>query len=239
MSDRVDTAALLSRVDIVALIDGYVPLVKRGAEYEACCPFHSEATPSFKVSPAKQIYHCFGCGANGDAIKFLQEYQGLTFIDAVKQLGGESPASSVARALLPQPEARLRTPWVPVLPAPANAPPFPQAHVKRGRPEKTWIYRDAAGACLGIVMRFTTSDGGKEVLPVVWGRHADTGAEEWRWMAFPEPRPLYGLDRLAARPGATVLLVDALVGDGVLRCPSAAEVDARLAAKRLRAEVGG
>lgn len=208
MSDRVDTAALLSRVDIVALIDGYVPLVKRGAEYEACCPFHSEATPSFKVSPAKQIYHCFGCGANGDAIKFLQEYQGLTFIDAVKQLGGESPASSVARALLPQPEARLRTPWVPVLPAPANAPPFPQAHVKRGRPEKTWIYRDAAGACLGIVMRFTTSDGGKEVLPVVWGRHADTGAEEWRWMAFPEPRPLYGLDRLAARPGATVLLVE-------------------------------
>ena len=186
MIDKVDTASLLARVDIVALIDGYVPLVKRGAEYEACCPFHSEATPSFKVSPAKQIYHCFGCGANGDAIKFLQEHQGLSFRDAVKQLGGELPASSVERAPLPAP-AKARTSWVPVLPAPLNASPYPRAHVVRGRPEKTWIYRDGAGACLGIVMRFPTSDGG---------------------MAFPEPRPLYGLDRLAARPDATVLVVE-------------------------------
>jgi hypothetical protein len=207
MSERVDTAALLARVDIVALIDGYVPLVKRGAEYEACCPFHSEETPSFKVSPSKQIYHCFGCGANGDAIKFLQEHQGLSFLDAVKQLGGDLPASQVARPVLPAP-VKARSPWLPVLPAPADAPPFPVAHVMRGRPEKTWIYHDAAGACLGVVMRFKTSDGGKEVLPVVWARHAETGAEEWRWMAFPEPRPLYGLDRLAARPDATVLLVE-------------------------------
>jgi len=85
MSDRVDTAALLSRVDIVALIDGYVPLVKRGAEYEACCPFHSEATPSFKVSPAKQIYHCFGCGANGDASRDEA-------LERVQSLLGELPA---------------------------------------------------------------------------------------------------------------------------------------------------
>jgi hypothetical protein len=204
---RIDTAALLARVDIVELIDGYVPLTKQGAEYVACCPFHSEASPSFKVNRAKQIYHCFGCGANGDAIKFLQEYAGLSFIEAVRQLGGDLPAIAVDRPMMPKIETR-RTPWLPVLPARGALDSAPKAHVKRGLPEHTWVYRGADQAVLGIVMRFKTSDGGKEVLPVVWARNDDTGAEEWRWMAFPEPRPLYGLDRLAARPEATVLLVE-------------------------------
>lgn len=67
-SSKVDTAALLAMVDIVEVIGRDVPLTKRGAEYEACCPFHTEDTPSFKVSPAKQIYHCFGCDAHGDGV---------------------------------------------------------------------------------------------------------------------------------------------------------------------------
>jgi hypothetical protein len=211
MSDnkKIDTVALLERVDIVELIDGYVPLAKNGAEYEACCPFHSEATPSFKVNRAKQFYHCFGCGAHGDAIKFLMEHQGLPFMDAVKQLGGDVPAAPpVERPVMPAPEKARRTPWVPVLPVPVHAGEPPKAHVKRGLPERTWRYLNAAGEMLGIVMRFRTSDGGKEVLPVVWAKNEDTGAEEWRWLSFPEPRPLYGLDRLAARPDATVLLVE-------------------------------
>ena len=65
---------LLSRVDIVEVIDRYVPLKKAGANYVACCPFHSEKTPSFTVSPTKQFYHCFGCGAHGTAIGFLMEH---------------------------------------------------------------------------------------------------------------------------------------------------------------------
>jgi DNA primase len=77
---------LLARVDIVDLIDKYVPLKKAGANYIACCPFHSEKTPSFTVSPGKQFYHCFGCGAHGTAIGFLMEYQGMGFVDAVKEL---------------------------------------------------------------------------------------------------------------------------------------------------------
>lgn len=208
MADRIDTESLLAKVDIVKLIDGYVPLTKNGAEYEACCPFHSEASPSFKVSPVKQFYHCFGCGAHGDAITFLKEHQGMSFMDAVAQLGGDVPAAApVAREALPAVEKR-RTPWVPVLPVPAHAGDPPKAHIKRGWPERTWVYRNDSGETLGIVMRFRTSTGGKEVLPVVWARNEDSGAEEWHWMAFPEPRPLYGLDRLAARPDATVLLVE-------------------------------
>jgi len=77
---------LLARVDIVDVIDRYVPLKKAGANYQACCPFHSEKTPSFTVSPTKQFYHCFGCGAHGTAIGFLMEYASKSFPEAVEEL---------------------------------------------------------------------------------------------------------------------------------------------------------
>jgi len=77
---------LLARVDIVEVVDALVPLKKAGANYVACCPFHSEKSPSFTVSPTKQFYHCFGCGAHGTAIGFLMEYAGKTFPDAVEDL---------------------------------------------------------------------------------------------------------------------------------------------------------
>ena len=77
---------LLDRVDIVEVIDRYVPLKKKGANYMACCPFHGEKTPSFTVSPSKQFYHCFGCGAHGTAISFLMEHAGMGFVESVKEL---------------------------------------------------------------------------------------------------------------------------------------------------------
>jgi hypothetical protein len=208
MTDRVDVDALLAKVDLVSLIDGYVPLKKSGGEYEACCPFHAENTPSFKVSPAKQIFHCFGCGASGNAVGFLMQYKGVEFLDAVRELQGDAvPARSAPMQNAVERENK-RTPWSPIIPAPMNAPALPTAHYVRGKPVAQWEYRDAEGRLLGCVYRFTKSDGGKEVLPVVWGKHDETGAEEWRWMAWAEPRPLYGLDRLAAKPEATVLLVE-------------------------------
>ena len=81
---------LLSRVDIVDVVDRSVPLRKAGANYQACCPFHSEKTPSFTVSPTKQFYHCFGCGAHGTAIGFLMEYGGKSFPEAVEQLARDA-----------------------------------------------------------------------------------------------------------------------------------------------------
>lgn len=77
---------LLSRADIVQVINQRVPLKKAGANYKACCPFHDEKTPSFNVSAQKQFYHCFGCGASGDALKFLTDYDGLSFVEAVETL---------------------------------------------------------------------------------------------------------------------------------------------------------
>jgi len=77
---------LLARVDIVDVVQPRVPLKRAGREWTACCPFHDERTPSFYVSPAKQFYHCFGCGAHGSAVKFLMEYDRLEFPDAVEEL---------------------------------------------------------------------------------------------------------------------------------------------------------
>ncbi len=77
---------LLNRVDIVDVVGRYVQLKKGGANFGGLCPFHSEKSPSFTVSPTKQFYHCFGCGAHGTAIGFLMEYAGVGFVDAVKDL---------------------------------------------------------------------------------------------------------------------------------------------------------
>lgn len=79
---------LLTRVDIVDVIQERVPLKKSGREYSARCPFHDERSPSFTVSPHKQFYHCFGCGAHGSAIKFLMDYDRIDFPDAIEELAG-------------------------------------------------------------------------------------------------------------------------------------------------------
>jgi len=77
---------ILSRVDIVGLISSYIPLKKSGRNFKATCPFHHEKTPSFMVSPDRQIYHCFGCGESGNAFKFLMRYERLEFPEAVETL---------------------------------------------------------------------------------------------------------------------------------------------------------
>jgi len=92
---------LLNRVDIVEVVSRYVQLKKGGANLLGLCPFHGEKTPSFTVSPSKQFYHCFGCGAHGNAIGFLMAYAGLGYVDALRDLAG-----SVGMQL---PESRPRT----------------------------------------------------------------------------------------------------------------------------------
>ncbi|HEC15162.1 MAG TPA: DNA primase [Sedimenticola sp.] len=93
MAGRIPTAFiddLLSRADIVDLINRRLPLKKAGKDYQACCPFHDEKTPSFTVSRDKQFYHCFGCGAHGSAIGFLMEYDNMSFVEAVEELAQQA-----------------------------------------------------------------------------------------------------------------------------------------------------
>ncbi|MCY3768898.1 MAG: DNA primase [Gammaproteobacteria bacterium] len=101
MADRIPNSfidELVGRVDIVEVIDRSVPLTRKGREYLACCPFHDEKTPSFTVSPVKQFYYCFGCGASGTAIGFLMDYSNLSFLEAVEVL-----ADSVGLAIPREP----------------------------------------------------------------------------------------------------------------------------------------
>lgn len=90
---------LIARTNIIELIDSRVPLKKAGRDYQACCPFHNEKSPSFTVSESKQFYHCFGCGAHGNVVSFLMEYDKLEFPEAIEELaalhGLEVPRENV------------------------------------------------------------------------------------------------------------------------------------------------
>src|SRR3989344_5188925 len=81
-----DVEKIKSKLDIVDIIGGYIPLKKAGRNFKALCPFHGEKTPSFVVSPERQIFHCFSCTKGGDMFTFLEEYENITFSEALKEL---------------------------------------------------------------------------------------------------------------------------------------------------------
>src|SRR5436190_1969350 len=95
---------LRARTVLSSIIAPSVKLIRAGREWKACCPFHNEKSPSFYVNDDKGFYHCFGCGAHGDAIRWLTEQRGLGFMDAVKELAGEAGLELPA----PDPKARER-----------------------------------------------------------------------------------------------------------------------------------
>jgi DNA primase len=102
---------LLNRVDIVDVVERYVPLKKAGQNYMACCPFHKEKSPSFTVSQTKQFYHCFGCGVHGSALTFIMELQALSFPEAVRQLA-ESVGMQVPVEDRPQSAEQKKVPGI-------------------------------------------------------------------------------------------------------------------------------
>jgi DNA primase len=97
---------LLSRVDVVDIVGKYVQLKKGGVNFMGLCPFHGEKSPSFSVSPTKQFFHCFGCGKNGNAIGFLMEHAGMTFIEAVKDLAQQTGMQVPEEQQSPEDRAR-------------------------------------------------------------------------------------------------------------------------------------
>jgi DNA primase len=166
---------LTARADIVELIGSRVELKKAGREYRACCPFHNEKTPSFWVSPQKQFYHCFGCGAHGTALGFLMEYDKLSFPEAIEELAGRL-GLEVPREASSQPDTSGSTQplydlnlkvakyFASVLPADARAKEYAK---KRGLTRETvekFMIGFAPNSWNELLKRFGSTDADRKVL---------------------------------------------------------------------------
>lgn len=230
----INVAEILAHVDLAELVQRHgIDLKKAGKEWLGLCPFHSERSPSFTVSPAKGFMHCFGCGAHYNAIGFVMAYDRVDFVTACHQLGGHDIGLLARRAAHDAPR-RLDRPrdelWIPICPVPDDAPPWAVGvkgrawNLKRDRwweglvPTRADAYRDPDGAVLGYVLRVDFPDG--KVTPAVTWCIGPTGEARWCLQPFPDPRPLFGLDRLAAQPDAPVLVLEgekcATAGAGAL-----------------------
>lgn len=208
---RAIAAAALGSLD--QLLHEWLPGGRReGHEYKALNPTRGDGRPgSFSINLTTGAWGDFATDdKGGDAISLYAYLNGISQGDAAKALAARFGIAQPAAQAPPPASAPAspvkRTDWVPIMPVPADAPEPPRAHVKRRFPDSTWTYRDESGAVLGLIYRFPTSDGGKEILPCCYAYNEVTGAREWRWLAFPVPRPLYGLATLGAtRP---VLIVE-------------------------------
>ncbi|QWW68256.1 VapE domain-containing protein [Rhizobium sp. WYJ-E13] len=187
-------------------------LTRNGQEFSACCPFHTEDTPSFTIFAGQdgvERFHCFGCGRKGDVLDFVQEVRGVDLAEAIRILGGRDDikpnvpprqiqARNIYEGIVPvPPPADLLTPGVRIT----------LYNPKRGGTPSQWgtfapsmvfPYRHADGSLLGYVLRRDLPDGGKETPMVMFVRLPD-GKETWSRFPFPKPRPLYGLETIGDR----------------------------------------
>ncbi|MBN8728732.1 MAG: DUF927 domain-containing protein [Xanthomonadales bacterium] len=181
---------------------------RKGAEYVARNPRRTDGRRgSFSVNATSGAWADFATGdKGGDLVALVAYLDGVKQGEAAKRLAAflgmdarSAPAADARAPAAGKPDAAL------VSPIPDGAPPAPQTHSRHGRPSQTWTYRDAAGRALFHVVRFDTADG-KQVLPLsLWD---EGGAVRWHWRGVPQPRPLYGLDHLAARAGALVVVCE-------------------------------
>lgn len=204
--------------------------VREGPEWSARNPIRNDQKRgSFKVNLVSGKWSDFASGEKGgDFISLYAYLHNLNQLEAARELADklnvaiDTPAGTLPPGKVKQEKARD---WLYVDPVPENAPPAPVAHTVRGKPDAQWVYRGLDGRLLGYIWRFTDSQGGKEIIPLTLWKHAITGALTWRHAQFPEPRPLYGLERMQGRPDATVLIVEGekcadvahdIVGDRVI-----------------------
>lgn len=228
-----DIDALRSSIDLGDLIERYgYQLTKAGNELEACCPFHSEKTPSFRVfeKNGRQAFYCFGCGANGDHLDFIREHDNVGLSEACKRLadmvgGAYQPSNDNApQRRTSKPEAR--DPW-----QHASAPSADHQAPKSLRLRKAgewierevvaaWPYHDADGNLIAYACRLEWHDETgthKDVIPVSWMVNADTGEARWKQRAMPAPRPLYGLPDIANSTGQVIIVEGEKAADAARR----------------------
>lgn len=169
---------------------------------------HDGKAGSFKVNLVTGAWSDFACGdSGGDLVSLYRYLFGFqSQVEAAKALAERVGVQALEAA--PVIVAKPEDDWENMRPVPAGAPEMHKAHVKRGHPEMVSEYKDADGCLLGAVMRFRTSTGGKDDIPHTFWRNKKTGQMEWKWRQWSGLRPLYGLDALAAKPDAAVLIVE-------------------------------
>lgn len=170
-----------------------------GSEKIGPCP-HCGGDDRFSINNAKRVWNCRGGNLDGsnigghDPISLVMHIDGLEFLDAVRKLNGDPPAPP------------KKDQWEPITPLPEQALP-PVVWMDRRKPDFTWVFRDAESRPIGVECRWIIN-GEKETRFAVWCRHKESGKEAWRLKHLTKPRPIYGLDRLAQRPDAPVLIVE-------------------------------
>lgn len=200
---RIDVNRLKAEADIVEIIGKSVQLKRKGSFFAGCCPFHNDTKASLEVVPSKNIWYCQPCDKGGDVISFFTE-SGYSFKEACEIVAGNSDVPKLDGVTTSTKAAPAKPEWTAIYPPPQTTPEF--HHFRHGEPAYAWTYRAADGSILGYTVRFNTEDGGKEVLPFFYCTNGTK--TEWRWKGPERPKPLYGLDRLAANPNATVILVE-------------------------------
>lgn len=219
MADQIDVDELKSRISMVDLVTACgVEMKKQGNEYKGLCPFHSERTPSFTVTPAKgEAYYCFGCGEGGDHIQFLQNLYSTDFPGALGKLqeivGTGTTSCATRRKSPPAKKPAEPEPWQHLGAGPEQEPPETLSVNRDGKwidapVVASWAYRDTDGGLLGYTCRVEPEPGKKEIIPLTWMTNTQTGASELRRKSLPEPRSLYGAELLSANPKANVILVE-------------------------------
>jgi hypothetical protein len=213
--DALNTAALPYLPELLKrwLPDGELS----GQEYKAKNPRRDDAhIGSFSINVGKGAWNDFATDdAKGYGVISLAAYIfGLSVKEAAKNIAamlqGKDCGHPMFAPLAATAASNVATEakaWLPIVPVPADAPVRKPRHYKHGNPSDSWEYRDAQGELLFVVCRFDGADGEKEILPLTFCSHVD-GKQGWRWQALPEPRPLYGLQDLAERPDADVLVVE-------------------------------
>ena len=216
-------AAIKSRVPMAALLAEDIPLQRAGREYVALCPFHSERSPSYRIYPDGHAY-CFGCGWHGDVIRWLMEYRRLGFLGAVQHLQNWTGITDPAGVDLDIEPRQPDCEWRPIYPVPADAPELltgagytvrvfnpkqagGRLEFSSWRPETVHRYRSEDGKLLGVVLRVVPPSG-RKFTPTVTYCENRKGERRWCIVPFARPAPVYGLDRIAARPDANVVLVE-------------------------------
>lgn len=165
-----------------------------------------EPGDSMSINIRSGAWADFAAGdSGGDPISLYAALHRVSQAEAARELGAQLGIADPAAD--PKPAARSKGTWMPQHPVPETAAAPMASHKHHGTPARTWAYRDAEGRLLGYVCRFDLPDGSKEIIPQSYAVHSD-GRRSWRWLSFAKPRPLYGLDVIAAHPMTQVVVVE-------------------------------